>query len=196
MFGIKNTGLLIHFQFILTDMEWRKIVGFNNYSISSLGLVRNDRTGLILKQQFNDHGYLTVTISGIPRRVHRLVAEAFIANPHNKRTVNHKNGIRFDNYVGVLEWNTYKENNDHSFCSLGRVGSYLGKIGKDCPNHKKVYQFSFDGILINEYYGCHEAARLTGSDYRKISAVCVRKRKTHNGFIWSYENNLLISTAR
>jgi len=74
----------------------------------------------ILKQRLN-HGYpyislhLGLTGEYKTHKVHRLIAEAFIPNPENKRCVNHKNGVRDDNRLDNLEWATHSENNLHAF---------------------------------------------------------------------------------
>ena len=52
--------------------------------------------------------------------VHRLVAEYYIPNPHNKKQINHKNCCRSDNRVSNLEWCTSKENNDYTI-SVGHT---------------------------------------------------------------------------
>jgi hypothetical protein len=49
------------------------------------------------------------------RYAHRLVAQAFIANP--KREVNHKNSMKSDNQVDNLEWVTSGENKLHSYAN-------------------------------------------------------------------------------
>jgi len=44
------------------EEEWRKIEGYDNYSISNLGEVKNDNTKILLKTHIKD-GYYVVTLS-------------------------------------------------------------------------------------------------------------------------------------
>lgn len=46
--------------------------------------------------------------------VHRMIASAWLLNPENKATVNHKNFKKDDNSVPNLEWMTPEENNQHA----------------------------------------------------------------------------------
>ena len=49
------------------------------------------------------------------RYIHRLVAQAFIPNPLNLPTVNHKHGqFKDNNHVGNLEWATFSRQTTHA----------------------------------------------------------------------------------
>lgn len=151
---------------IRKDVVWFE----NNYQVSSIGRVRTkDRMlvdprgnrylkkwGHIMKLRKIDW-YPAVNISKNDKKskvlVHRLIWEAFIPNPECKATINHKNGIRDDNRLENLEWNTYKENTAHSIDVLKRWRS-------SWPTHvtsKAIYQYDKDGNFIKEWSYIKEA---------------------------------------
>jgi|DEB19_MinimDraft_2_1074335.scaffolds.fasta_scaffold09126_2 hypothetical protein len=103
--------------------EWKPVVGFEDYFlISNMGNVFGLRSSKIIKTQVHKNGRenFSTRIGGRKGKVycfkvHRLVAEAFISNPDNKRTVNHKDGNPLNNAVNNLEWHTQSENIRHAF---------------------------------------------------------------------------------
>ncbi|HBV22255.1 MAG TPA: hypothetical protein DEB42_00490 [Jeotgalicoccus sp.] len=101
---------------------WTPVVeeGYEHYWVSTKGRVWNSRSKNLLKGGDNGTGYQFVHIrskNGIHRNFlrHRLVSLAFIPNPENKETVNHKDGDKKNNHVENLEWMTHKENARHAW---------------------------------------------------------------------------------
>ncbi|RYE28101.1 MAG: hypothetical protein EOP48_33875, partial [Sphingobacteriales bacterium] len=103
-------------------VEWRDIADYESYyQVSNEGSIRSkDRSinycngrvdfkrGSVMRPKQRKDGYQCIQLckNGKSKTfyVHRLVAEAFLANPYHKAQVNHKNMVRNDNRVVNLEW--------------------------------------------------------------------------------------------
>ena len=101
---------------------------YPGYRICPDGRVWSNKSNIWMKLRDDKDGYKHVKLmkEGMPHhlRVHRLVAQVFIPNVHNKKEVNHKNGIRSDNHMNNLEWATPEENH----LSIKMKGSNFGTV--------------------------------------------------------------------
>ena len=172
---------------------WKDIPGYEGlYQVSNLGRVKSfpkkkgcgvgyTQKELILKSASNGH-YLFVVLrkDRKPKMcyVHRLVAQAFIPNPNKKCDVNHISGIKTDNRVENLEWNTRQENIRHSFDN-----------GLEKPAHKrKIVQYTKNGEFVREWDSIVEAAKSVNGLQGNIGSCCRGFRyKTAYGYIWRYK---------
>ena len=139
-------------------------------------------TGQIRKRSSRPttHGYMRTTIDGRDYHVHKLVALAFIENPENKPTVNHKDGNRKNNALSNLEWATFSENNLHSYRVLGRKAPWKGKFGTNHHSSKKVLVYSL-GAKIAEYDNATIAAKAMGISLPMLSMIVSGRRSDRYG---------------
>ena len=132
---------------------WVIVENFPQYLVSNDGQVV--RNGRILKTQVSKHGYKTLDLckDGVrhSKKVHRLVAEAFIPNPNKLPEVNHKDTNKLNNMHTNLEWVTKLGNMRHaSKNSLRGDGVSYDKIRKKWKAryypepHKEVFLGRFD----------------------------------------------------
>lgn len=132
----------------LPNEIWKDIPNFNQeYKISNLGRVYSQISGKILSSKPNKtYGYvicpLGVKDKRVFFRVHRLVAEAFLSNPFNKKEVNHKNKDRANNTVENLEWMSGWENNQHK---LG-YNNWHNSQGRITPSDYSVVRRKLKGF--------------------------------------------------
>ena len=169
---------------------WKSIAGFEGlYEVSNQGRVKSLKYGKerILKPRKNACGYLHVGLhkDGHEKtvKIHRLVAEAFIPNPNNLETVNHKDEVKTNNVADNLEWMSQKDNNNY--------GSRTIRAAKANINHpsfsKKVQMFDKKtGELLATFPSTMEAERVTGIDHSHIPTCCKGKYKSAGGYIWRY----------
>ena len=102
----------------MSNEIWKGIKGFDGrYQVSTWGRVKGVN-GRILKPYVNHNGYLKVGLmkdgADHKKRVHRLVAEAFIPNHLNLPEVNHIDGNKRNNSVTNLEWVDGEMNRRHN----------------------------------------------------------------------------------
>lgn len=177
-------------------MRWKEIDGYEGYyEVSDTGLVRSvdriitDKNGKryfhsgrymkLTREKGRDGagGYLVVNLrkNGTSRvvQVHILVAKAFIPNPDNLPTVNHKDGNKTKNNVGNLEWASYRENNIHALRHKLRN-----------PRGNPIIQETIDGHIVNCFRSTCEAARSTGVSVGSISHCLNDRTNSAGGFVW------------
>ena len=153
--------------------KWKDIQGFEGlYQVSNLGNIRSlkyYRTNIVRNIKGNlSNNYLMVSLckNKIKKNllIHRIVGITFIKNPDNKCDINHKNGIKTDNRLENLEWNTRSENVKHAYKNnLAKSTEYSRKIAKEF-NSKKVIDI-VSGKVFNSI--------MEASDFLNIKYSCL-----------------------
>jgi hypothetical protein len=173
----------------LSNEIWKPIPQSPNYLISNYGRVKSFariNPAIMKPTPKVNGGYLNVHIKTKWFRIHRLVAFAFIDNPHNKEFVNHIDGDKKNNHVDNLEWCTSDENLKHAETSLG----YVNISGR------KVRRTNLDGGEPIEYKSLRSAAADISSDITLSTTdnKCARIRHAvnqGNGITYGYKFEII-----
>lgn len=160
-------------------VRWKDIKGYEGlYMVSDLGDVFGMTSGKSLKPYCNNRGYLRVNLckNGNSKSffVHRLVAEAFIPNPHGYPQVNHKDENKTNNRADNLE-----------FCDLKYNINFGTGHERATEKNRKPVCCVETGIVFKSVT---EASRQTGICFQNIAFCCRRPDRTAGGFHWRYYN--------
>lgn len=172
---------------------WKDIENYEGiYQVSNYGRVRSlSRTiicggyprklkGRILNDNIDAHGYTYYFLykDGISKRFkgHRLVAKAFIENPHNYNFINHKDENKRNNKATNLEWCNPTYNLNYGT----RSQKYMKPIVMINPKN---------GEVIRKFNSLKQAESELNISHSKISNVCYGKRKTAGGYGWMFEGS-------
>lgn len=162
-----------------------------NGDVYSLNNRHNQKKYLFKKSQSTIHGYKYCGINYIDRgvvnkRVHRLVAEAFIPNPNNYNIIGHKNNIKSDNRVENLYWTTTSKNTKKAFDD----GLIKNDKGIEDSQSKPVLMFcTTSNKLINSFGSISEASKETGIDKTTISRQARYKRPSRKEFYFRFNDD-------
>lgn len=111
---LEEQGLLLKLRWVKGFEGYYAVDVFGSiYSIKNNGQIIRKR-----KNTMNPNGYeyVNLKINGTVKnkRVHRIVADAFIPNPNSYTEVNHIDGDKTNNCVWNLEWCTKSYNSQHA----------------------------------------------------------------------------------
>ena len=182
--------------------KWKPIPGFPNYSVSNMGRIRNQH-GKVMRPRLSYAGKkpvrLTIILkdaSGKPRYVfiHKEVARAFVANPHNYPFVTFKNKNFRDCKAQNLRWvsreisnkellprGKNRKNTKNSELDILEAIHLLNTTKLSCKQIARKLKLK-NGIVESIYYG-YSWKHL----YEKPKQKREVARKKHSGFKISYE---------
>ena len=175
---------------------WKDVKGYEGrYKVSNYGRVysiprktylgnsyRYDG-GYIMKPRIDSVGYVTVCLSDGhgkrgPKKVHRLLAEAFIENTNNYPCINHKDENKTNNTLENLEWCTVAYNNNY--------GTHQQRSAKTRINHPKKSHRIMCVETGAIYPSTREASRQTGIDQSQIWHCLKEQWRRAKGTHWTY----------
>ncbi len=173
--------------------KWKPIKGFEDlYCISNYARIKSCRNQQILKPYLpkTKHPYWIILLYNNGKtyryRLHRLVAEAFVENPHNYPIINHKDENTTNPCAVNLEWCTYKYNSNY-----GTLPERMRQFMLNGAKFRRVHKYTLEGEYVESYDSQKIAGEVTGINPNSICGVCKEKDKFYSagGYLWTYTKN-------
>lgn len=136
---------------------WKECI--KGYSISSLGEVRNDITGRMLKHSLNSGGFHRITIKNKHYAVHRLLAIAFVPNPLGLPNVILKDSNKENITINNTEW------------SIKQYANALLNAKRELRGNIKLTQGTVHSILFNKNMPAKTLAKMYNISASTVYAI-------------------------
>lgn len=201
---------------------WKDIKGYEGkYKISNLGRIlmsgihSNGRKygEKIKKTRVDKNGYEYANLTDWEgnvktRKIHQLVACAFIPNTENKPCIDHIDCNRTNNNVSNLRWVTHKENANNpltkkhlsealieacksqEYREQRRMSAMLPKNmeARLAKVLRPVLKYTKNGLFIKEFPSISDAAREVNGNVTSITRNCKGRRPSAYGYVWKYKD--------
>ena len=169
------------------DEIWKGIPEYEGwYQVSNLGRVKRvadkpeHHNGKIRKTHITSTEYvgINLNVNGVRtnRKVHQLVASAFIGKRPKGLDLNHINGIKTDNRPENLEYLTRSDNNKHAF-SIGLMSNVGENSSRALFTEKEVQ--GIRATYANGGYTHRSLAKKLGVSKSTITAIILRYNWAH-----------------
>lgn len=176
------------------EEEIRLIAGSETDYISESGNIYKDYGNNLFYRKANfinkANGYLYCNITypegQRQRRVHVLVARAYLDNPNNLPIVMHKDNNKMNPHVSNLQWGTVAENTKQAFDDGLEINAKSWDDSQSIP----ICAFDLQGNLLNKFGSVSEAARELNYSKSGIIYQCNHemKSKPRKGYYFRYLN--------
>ena len=164
------------------EEEFLPIDGFDNYSISNFGNVKNSKTNRILKLKNHRQGYKEIQLYKNGKckkfKVHRLVGISFLENPDNKPMIDHIDENKANNNVKNLRWATRKDNSCNRGKPKNNTTGFKGVSFYKPLNKYKAY-ININGKIkhLGYYETAEQASKIYDDKAEKIHGNFFYKNK-------------------
>lgn len=170
----------------MKTIRYKHIPNFERFLISTDGQVIRTEDRYKMKTHIRDgYEWIQLNCNGMRKykAIHRIMAEVFIPNPKNKRTVNHKDSNGLHNVINNLEWATDSENIKHSYNAGRRPNQY--KIAR--KNGNKQRKFTLPQInVIKQRITKGEKLQILANEYQVHKETIGRIKR---GITYNNERN-------